>query len=107
MKFNLVPIIGLFLANVTLVGCISNSETWKHEYATANQVRKDESLCRIQAYEKIDDNHRDDIGYSPENVINKATQYNALMNQYDLRRNFQKTLETCLTRRGYKKHDSD
>ena len=107
MKFNLVPIIGLSLAIVTLVGCISNSETWKHEYATANHVKKDESLCRIQAYEKTDDNHREGIGYSPENVINKAIQYNALMNQYDLRRNFQKNLETCLTRRGYKKFASD
>ena len=107
MKFRLILILGFSLIGSVLVGCISTSETWKHESATADQFATDESLCRIHASKKAEDNYRDRIGYSSASGINKDTQYNTLMNQYDLRRNFQKTFETCLTRRGYKKHNSD
>ena len=107
MKFRLILILGFSLIGSVLVGCISTSETWKHNSTTADQFATDESLCRIHASKKAEDNYRDRIGYSSASGINKDTQYNTLMNQYDLRRNFQKTFETCLTRRGYKKHNSD
>ena len=107
MKFHLILILGFSLIEFVLVGCISTSETWKRNSTTADQFATDESLCRIHASEKAEDNYRDRIGYSSASGINKDTQYNTLMNQYDLRRNFQKTFETCLVRRGYKKHNSD
>ena len=107
MKFRLILILGFSLIGSVLVGCISTSETWKHDSSTAAQFAADESLCRIHASEKTDANYSDRIGYSSASGINKDTQYNTLMNRYDLRRNFQKAFETCLTRRGYKKHNSD
>ena len=107
MKFRLILILSFSLIGSVLVGCISTSEIWKHDSSTAAQFAADESLCRIHASEKTDDNYSDRIGYSSASGIDKDTQYKTLMNRYDLRRNFQKTFETCLTRRGYKKHNSD
>ena len=107
MKSRLILILGFSLIEFALVGCISTSETWKHKSATEDQFARDESLCRIHASEKINDNYSYRIGYISASGINKDTQYNALMSKYDLRRNYQKTLDICLTRRGYKKHNSD
>ena len=107
MKFHLILIFVFFLIELVLVGCISTSETWRHKSATEDQFATDESLCRIHASEKINDNYSDRIGYSSASGINKDTQYNTLMSQFDRRRNFQETFEMCLTKRGYKKHNSD
>ena len=107
MKFRSILTIGFSVIGFVLVGCISTSETWKHDSATVDQFATDESLCRIHARKKTDDNYRDRIGYSSASGINKDTQYHALMSQFDRRRNFQETFEMCLIKRGYRKNNSD
>ena len=107
MKFRLILIIGFSVIEFVLAGCISTSETWKHKSATEDEFARDESLCRIDANEKTSDNYSYRIGYSSSSGINNDTQYNTLMERYDLSRKYQRTFEMCLTRRGYKKHNSN